>query len=148
MDDLVKLLEDAPSEFKEKARKALLPVLDEYEDWKSLGCPSPARYNLMKFARTRFFSEPHEFQKIVKRKYLFCASNFQVGQGRPSPILFNDNAIPSWVFFSLSVFLDAYSYIERAARFAAPDRQQLPFQTGNFCRSEVAKLSPFVDGEV
>lgn len=66
MDELVKLLRDAPPEFKEKARAALLEIVNEYEDWKSLGCPDATRYHLMKFARDPD-CQHSELQGFVKR---------------------------------------------------------------------------------
>lgn len=56
------------------------------------------------------------------------------------------NAFPYWVLF-ICVFLDAYSYIERAAKFAALDRPWLPLLNGKICRSGPASFL-WLNGEV
>lgn len=62
--EIVKLLEAAPPEFKNRAGKALKEVLDEYEDWISLGRPSLERFRVMQMVRGE---DKYSYQKIVRR---------------------------------------------------------------------------------
>ena len=66
MEDLLKLLEAAPPHLQDKARKSLAAVLEEYEDWLSLGKPTEEEHQLIKYARTQF-KHPMKFQEVVKK---------------------------------------------------------------------------------
>src|SRR5690606_19366999 len=66
LEDALTLVGEMPAAHQREVLKAVMAIIEEYEDWKANGSPAPERWFLIKFARDPTMAR-FKFQAAVER---------------------------------------------------------------------------------